>query len=295
MSEYLTTKELAALLRIKERKVYDLAASGQVPCTKTTGKLLFPRAQIETWLQSATGGGLGPARQTAPKAARASVFLGSHDPLLEWALRESRCRIATDFDASIDGLQRFAKGEGIATGLHLFDPLTETWNVAAVAGSCRECPAVLITWCHRSRGLILAPGREKDVATIADLKGLTVAMRQPEAGAQVLLESELAKHRLRLADLNCEEVCRSETDAALAVSEGRADATFGLEASAAQYRLPFIPVAYEVFALLVDRKAYFDEPFQTLITFARSPAFRKRAKEIAGYDVRPLGRVIWNA
>jgi len=34
MSEYLTTKELAELLRIKERKVYDLAASGAVPCSK---------------------------------------------------------------------------------------------------------------------------------------------------------------------------------------------------------------------------------------------------------------------
>jgi len=30
-SEYLTTKELAQLLRIKERKVYDLAASGELP------------------------------------------------------------------------------------------------------------------------------------------------------------------------------------------------------------------------------------------------------------------------
>ena len=37
MPEYLTTKELAELLRIKERKVYDLAAAGQVPCSKVSG------------------------------------------------------------------------------------------------------------------------------------------------------------------------------------------------------------------------------------------------------------------
>jgi excisionase family DNA binding protein len=41
MLKYLTTKELAELLRIKERKVYDLAASGAVPCSKAMGKLLF--------------------------------------------------------------------------------------------------------------------------------------------------------------------------------------------------------------------------------------------------------------
>jgi excisionase family DNA binding protein len=32
LTEYLTTRELAELLRIKERKVYDLVASGAVPC-----------------------------------------------------------------------------------------------------------------------------------------------------------------------------------------------------------------------------------------------------------------------
>ena len=52
MTEFLTTKEVAALLRIKERKVYDLTSSGALPCTRAIGKLLFPRAQIEAWLAS---------------------------------------------------------------------------------------------------------------------------------------------------------------------------------------------------------------------------------------------------
>ena len=50
MTEYLTTRELADLLRIKERKVYDLAASGEIPCTRATGKLLFEREAINNWL-----------------------------------------------------------------------------------------------------------------------------------------------------------------------------------------------------------------------------------------------------
>jgi excisionase family DNA binding protein len=86
--EYLTTKELAGLLRIKERKVYDLAASGQVPCSRATGKLLFPRRAVEAWIASKSS---GPVVETS----RPDVFLGSHDPLLEWSLRESRCGLAT--------------------------------------------------------------------------------------------------------------------------------------------------------------------------------------------------------
>ena len=56
MAEYLTTRELAELLRIKERKVYELAASGQVPCSKAMGKLLFPREAVTAWLASRSSG-----------------------------------------------------------------------------------------------------------------------------------------------------------------------------------------------------------------------------------------------
>ncbi|MEX0340492.1 MAG: helix-turn-helix domain-containing protein, partial [Arenibacterium sp.] len=52
MSDYLTTRELADLLRIGERKVYDLAANGEVPCVRAVGKLLFPRAEITAWLNA---------------------------------------------------------------------------------------------------------------------------------------------------------------------------------------------------------------------------------------------------
>ena len=138
MSEYLTTRELAELLRIKERKVYDLAASGEIPCSRAMGKLLFPRRAVDAWL---VGGGSGLTRPTRQAPA---VFLGSHDPLLEWALRESRCGLATFFDGSLDGLHRFNDGEGIASGLHLFDPTTKDWNVPIVRRRFADRPVVLV-------------------------------------------------------------------------------------------------------------------------------------------------------
>ena len=55
--EFLTVRELAEVLRIKERKVYDLAASGRVPCSRATGKLLFPAGEIRAWIDGAKSGG----------------------------------------------------------------------------------------------------------------------------------------------------------------------------------------------------------------------------------------------
>ncbi|MBM3563923.1 MAG: helix-turn-helix domain-containing protein [Alphaproteobacteria bacterium] len=46
MTDYLTTRELAALLRVKQRKVYDLVSDEALPFRRVTGKLLFPKCGL---------------------------------------------------------------------------------------------------------------------------------------------------------------------------------------------------------------------------------------------------------
>ena len=53
MQELLTTDEAATYLGLSERKLYELVANGAVPCTKVTGKWLFPKAALDRW----AGGG----------------------------------------------------------------------------------------------------------------------------------------------------------------------------------------------------------------------------------------------
>lgn len=289
MSDYLTTKELAAYLRIKERKVYDLAASGQVPCSRAMGKLLFPKAAVETWLAAQSS---GPKETDA--VARPSVFLGSHDPLLDWALRESRCGIASYFDGSLDGLNRFANREGIASGLHLYDSETQSWNEPDVRRACGGQPVVLVAWCRRERGLIIREDLASTVHGLDDLRGLRVASRQPEAGAQILFQDLCDRAGLERDAFLPGEACRTEVDTVLAVSEGKADAAFGLHAHAVQFRLPFVPLIEERFDLLVDRRAWFEPAMQTFLAFCAGSAFRARAQDLAGYAIDTFGEVRFN-
>ncbi|MDX2288218.1 MAG: helix-turn-helix transcriptional regulator [Hyphomicrobiaceae bacterium] len=289
MHRYLTTKELADLLRLKERKVYDLAATGGIPCTRATGKLLFPRDGVEAWLQQNTEvGPLGIGLE------RRQVFLGSHDPLLEWALRESRTGLATFFDSSRDGLERFCAGEGIATGLHVLDIASGEWNVPFVRARLGLGAAVLIEWAVRQRGLILSPALGGKVTGLAGLRGYRFAPRQPEAGSQVVFEYLLGEAGIGLADIVLAQPARSEADAALAVLAADADATFGLEAHAVQYGLAFVPIVAERFDILVSRRAWFEPPLQTLMSFCRTDAFRAKAAGLKGYDIDGLGRVHFN-
>ena len=285
-AEFLTVHELAELLRIKERKVYDLAASGEVPVARVTGKLLFPADEVREWIARGSSGGT-----SAEAAPRPPILLGSHDPLLDWAARASRCGLATLLGGSLDGLARFGRGEGTATGLHLFDPESGGWNVPAVRGTEG---AVLVHWAVRRRGLVLRPEDAGAVRGLGDLAGRRVAPRQPEAGAQTLFEHLLDGAGVETGALRYAPAAQSEGDAVLAVAEGEADAAFGLEACARPYGLSFMPLVEERFDLLIDRRAFFEPPLQRLMAFARSPEFRDHAAGRAGYDASTNGEVVWN-
>lgn len=291
--EFLTTREIAALLRVKERKVYDLAAAGEIPCSRVTGKLLFPRVEIEAWLTRHQVGAGGRSITAKPLP---NVLVGSHDPLLEWALRESRSGIPAFLDGSLDGLDRLSRGEAIAGGMHLWEPAAGDWNRDHVAQALSHEPVVLLEWAWRERGLIVAAGNPLQVGALRDLRGRRFMPRQREAGSQVLLDALLEEQSLAPGDLDqIEPPARSESDVAVAVADGKADAGIGLGCMARQFRLGFVPLVRERFDLVVWRRAYFDEPFQRLLAFCRSEAFRARAAELGGYDISGLGEVRYNA
>ncbi|NDW00484.1 helix-turn-helix transcriptional regulator [Salipiger sp. PrR002] len=286
--EYLTVRELADLLRLKERKVYDLAASGEVPCSRATGKLLFPAAEIRAWIEGAQSGGF-----MTPQAPRPGVFLGSHDPLLDWAIRQSRCGLATYFDGSQDGLTRFAAREGVASGLHVRAP-DGSWNLAAARAAAEGQDVVLIGFAARRRGLVL---REDGPAPqgLADLPGLRVAPRQEGSGTAVLLRELAQEAGVDLGSLTFTPTERTEDEAVQSVRRGEADVTFGLESVARSYGLRFVPLIEERFDLLIDRRAYFEPALQSLLHFCRSGPFRSRAESLGGYDLSRFGEVVWNA
>ena len=278
---YMTTREVAALLRVKERKIYDLAAAGDIPHRRITGKLLFPRAEVMGWAGIDAGAPADPP----------PVLAGSHDPLLEWAVRESGSGLATILNGSGDGLRRFADREAAIAGIHIHEP--EGWNVETVAG-WRLTGCVLLAWAVRLRGLILSREAGTQVSGIADLRGARVAFRQPESGAARLFEELLRQSGMSPDDLvPAGGLAWTESEAAAAVAAGEADAAVGIEAMARQYKLPFRPLIEERFDLLVDRRAYFTEPVRALLDFAAGDAMREKADAMGGYRLEDSGAVRW--
>src|SRR5215203_1239045 len=154
MPDLLTTDEAAVYLRLSERKLYELVANGAVPCTKVRGKWLFPRAALDRWL---VAGLVLPALAQAPAPP---IVGGSHDPLLEWALRESGSGLASLPEGSESGLRRLARGDVMAAAIHLhrLEGDDDSANADAVANAPGLHDVVLIAFARREQGLLVAPG-----------------------------------------------------------------------------------------------------------------------------------------
>jgi excisionase family DNA binding protein len=300
MAELMTTKEVAEYLRIKERKVYDLVRTGGIPCSRVTGKWLFPKALIDVWVARSTelpDGVPASAANAVASVTPPPVVAGSHDPLLEWALRESGSDLALHPGGSLDGLKRLVAGEAVLAGSHA--PDDDGGYRGRVAADALEGRAIVVlAWAWRRQGLVVAPGNPHGLADVADLarEGIRVALRQEEAGSRLLLLRLLAKAGLDLDELSAlERPARSEGDAARAVLEGKADAALAIEAAARQHALDFVPLHRERYDLVMLRRDYFEAPVQALLAFARSDAFAERARALGGYEIAELGAVVFNA
>ena len=270
MRELLTTDEAADYLRLSERKLYELVADRAVPCSKVTGRWLFSRAALDRWVSAGLIAPAGLAQVAAPP-----IVGGSHDPLLEWALRESNSGLASLPEGSEEGLRRLTRGEVMVAAIHLhrLDGDDETANLDAVADAPGLHDAVVLGFARREQGILVAPGNPlglSDMASIATSRA-RMAQRPAGAGAQLLLLALLARAGIALDDLKlAKPAFPTGPDIAQAIRAGRIDCGIATRWVAQSAGLDFLPLAWERFDLVMRQRDYFMKGPQALFDFMRS-------------------------
>lgn len=300
VADYLTVPEAAAYLRISARKVYDLVSRSSLPHRRAGARLLFERHALAEWVR---GSGLEHGMPAPPL-----VLAGSHDALLDWAVRASHSALASLCRGSRDGLERVRCRQACAALLHLPEPEGGRpgggFNVGAVSKALDGHDVVLFNWCWRQQGLMVARDNPFGIRSLDDLVGGSgrsrpkVGRRSAGAGSRELFDqlmADLAATRggqpgldLAIDDLE------SENDAALAVRLGQVDAAFGAQSAAQSAGLGFVPIIRERVDMLINRRSYFEPPLQTLLAFCRSGSFAAHALALGGYDLSEHGTVLWN-
>jgi putative molybdopterin biosynthesis protein len=286
MSEYLTTKEVAAYLRLNEKKVYALVAEGKLPAARLSGKWIFPRDLIDQWVAGCT---VYPASGLMGALLDQMVVIqGSDDWLLgnlvELFQAETGVPIPTSATGSLAGLRAVSDGLAHMAGCHVDnDQVRETLNLA------EGC--YLVSLFDRQQGLIYDRKSQADLEGLAQVaaRGLRWADRQPQSGTYRLVERLFAQVGASTAGLQRVGPLRTHLELALTILQAKADVGLGIQVAADTCGLDFMPLHTERYKLAVP-VAFVSHPMVArFMEFLLSNL--QSGDPVAGYGLEPCGQL----
>ncbi|WP_431108370.1 substrate-binding domain-containing protein [Variovorax paradoxus] len=147
----------------------------------------------------------------------------------------------------------------------------------------------------RHQGLMVAPGNPKKIYSLADLARPDVRFinRQAGSGTRYLFDLQLREQGIAPESIKGYEQCEF-THAAVAafVASGMADAGYGVETPARQFKLDFISNQVERYFLLCDERSLAAPIVQRMLDILRSDAYQQAVNRLPGYQAVNCGQVL---
>ena len=298
-NNFLSTKEVAELLKVNEKMVYTLVNEKGLPATKVTGKWLFPKRLVEEWLDAHI---LNYKKDHAGFSSDEGLLLlaGSDDPLFQrtlslfHALRKGTLAFFSN-QGSMGGLSSLRRGLCHIGVCHLLQDDQSEYNFEFAEQELDRSP-VFINFSQREQGILLAPGNPKGIKDITDLAraDVTIVNRGLGTGTRLLIDYEISRSDISAKDINGyqNEVAR-HLDAGMEVLSGRVDAAPAIRAVAGMLNLDFLPLRWERFDLLINRERFFEKGIQAFISLLHEKEFRRIAESMDGYDVSLCGKMLY--
>jgi putative molybdopterin biosynthesis protein len=230
------------------------------------------------------------------------VSIGSHDNTLDLLAnairkRHPRFSLSSAHVGSMGGLVALKKGEAHMAPTHLLDEETGLYNVPFIKKLLPDRKIVLMNLVYREQGLIVPRGNPKGVRGFEDLarQDVTYINRQRGAGTRLLLDKHLKDMGIdpsRVRGYEREEYTHMAV--ASAVLTGVADTGLGVLSAANALGLDFIPVAKERYDLAIPLEFLATEMLMALIGIIREDReFREAVLSAGGYDLKDMGKVMW--
>lgn len=297
-SAFLTVPQLARLLHVNEKKIYQLAGCGEIPGTKVTGKWIFPRRLIDDWLLENSHGGVMHDRLLIAGSDDRLVHEICNHTAIDW---QRHALISYSPSGTRHGLRMLDSGR--------IDACFMNWGASEESarrhlGLLRHyrnhSSWVLIRCLRREQGIVAGHNVSDPISSDADstIKNLIThphlrwSMRQSDSGSERILEDLCSTHNTRLSSLTVATRCNSETAAVAAVNTGKADVCCAHESAARDFNLNFYNFSDVSIDLVMSRKTFFRTLMQDFIKRLRDDSAMDTAKRLGGYSLIPTTELI---
>ena len=299
-SELMNTKEVAKYLDIHEKQVYLLIKAGKIPCTRVTGKWIFPVKLIDEWIQASVHDGLQQARKKINQIDGALLASGSNDPVLDMLLTAMRKdHPAFNFfsanTGSVSGLEALNTGLTDIAFSHLYDPETGDYNTPYLKKYCPDHQPVVVNLFYRQIGFLTAKSKSNIFDGWESLarKDLCFVNRQRGSGIRILLDYELKNRAIACGEISgYDNEVYTHFEVGLSLISGDADVGIASAAVAKILDLNFQPLASERFDMILDKETFFQPAIQAFIETLQSGQFKSRAEKIGSYNFKDTGRIL---
>ena len=233
------------------------------------------------------------------------VVIGSHCPALELLVSSMRRKdphlaIKVLNAGSEGGIEAMKRGLSDVCGLHILDSSTHEYNLPILERAGCSSRAMYVRGYRRVQGLMTAKGNPKSIEDVGDLTRRDVVFinRNAGSGTRTLLDVLLEEQASKLGLSGRREIAsrirgykvevRSHTEVAIAVADRRVDVGMGLQSSAAQYGLSFIPLARENYDFAVRKDRLESRTVRAFLRELRSTEFHKLVtKNLPGIECLP--------
>jgi putative molybdopterin biosynthesis protein len=295
----MNTKEVAEYLGINEKQVYALIKAGKIPCTRVTGKWVFPKNLIDEWINATAKGNVSSTAKTERHPGQI-LAAGSNDPVLDLLISQNNAYdeffIFTCNTGSTEGLRLMGESRSDVAWCHLFDADTGTYNIPYVASRMADKKIAVIHLFYREIGLLVSPDASKKIKKFEDIaSGIRFINRQKGSGIRIFLDHNLKKSGIDSAAVTgYENEVRTHFEIGLSILSGKADAGISSVAISKLLGLPFVPLARESFDMVVGKETFFEKGIQAFIEALQSKKFRKTVEPLGEYDFADSGKILYS-
>lgn len=300
--EMMNTKEVAEYLGIHEKQVYALIKEKKIPCTRVTGKWIFPKNIIDEWITTDAWDGVDKAREKNSNVQGAILSAGSNDPILDILLSYMK-KIHPDFyifscsTGSTNGLHLLKQGRTDIAWCHLLDPQTNEYNIPFISTYLQEMRITVVHLFYRELGFVISPKTSMNLKEVSDLANndLEFINRQEGSGTRILLDHKLKQSNIDPTSIKgYDNEVYTHIEVGLSVLSGEADAGLATVAISRLLGLRFVPIIKESFDMVLSQKTFFNKGVLAFIDVLNSENFRDMVKPLGDYDFNESGKIIYS-